>query len=78
LQETLRVVDHIDRVGSLNKARELIDGHALLSMGIEPGPRLGMILEAIHDRVLAGEIITHDQALAAARTLLDEQDREGN
>ncbi len=78
LQETLRVVDHIDRVGSLNKARELIDGHALLAMGIEPGPRLGRILEGIHDRILAGEITTHDQALAAARTLLDEQDREGN
>jgi len=78
LQETLRVVDHIDRVGSLNKARELIDGHALLAMGIEPGPRLGRILEGIHDRILAGEITTHDQALAAARTLLDKQDREGN
>ncbi len=78
LQETLRVVDHIDRVGSLNKARELIDGHALLAMGIEPGPRLGRILEVVHDRILAGEITTHDQALAAARTLLDEQDREGN
>jgi len=78
LQETLRVVDHIDRVGSLNRARELIDGHALLAMGIEPGPRLGRILEGIHDRILAGEITTHDQALAAARTLLDKQDREGN
>jgi len=78
LQETLRVVDHIDRVGSLNRARELIDGHALLAMGIEPGPRLGRILEGVHDRILAGEITTHDQALAAARTLLDEQDREGN
>lgn len=78
LQETLRVVDHIDRVGSLNRARELIDGHALLAMGIEPGPRLGRILEEVHDRILAGEITTHDQALAAAHTLLDEQAREGN
>ena len=78
LQETLRVVDHIDRVGSLNRARELIDGHALLAMGIEPGPQLGRILEGVHDRILAGEITTHDQALAVARTLLDEQDREGN
>jgi len=78
LQETLRVVDHIDRVGNLNKARELIDGHALLAMGIEPGPRLGRILEVVHDRILAGDITTHDQALAAARMLFEEQDREGN
>jgi putative nucleotidyltransferase with HDIG domain len=78
LQETLRVVDHIDMVGSLSRARELIDGHALLAMGIEQGPRLGKIIEAVHDRILAGEITTHEQALAAARTLFDEQDREGN
>ncbi|MEA1870849.1 MAG: CCA tRNA nucleotidyltransferase [Candidatus Bipolaricaulota bacterium] len=76
LQETLCVVDHIDRVGSLNKARELIDGHALLAMGIEPGPRLGRILEAVHDRILAGEITTHDQALATARTFFEEQEQE--
>jgi len=80
LRETLRVVEHIDRVCGLKRARELIDGHTLLEMGLEPGPLLGEILEAIHDRILAGEITTREEALAAARALLSQQDpaKEGN
>lgn len=80
LRETLRVVEHIDRVCGLKRARELIDGHTLLKMGLEPGPLLGEILEAVHDRILAGEITTREEALAAACALLSQQDpaKEGN
>ncbi|MBN1858032.1 CCA tRNA nucleotidyltransferase [Candidatus Bipolaricaulota bacterium] len=56
------VAEHIDRVGSLSKARELFDGHDLMSMGIPPGPVLGDVLAAVHDRILAGEISTEEQA----------------
>ncbi len=70
LEETLRVVDHIEWVCSLRRARELIDGHALQELGLAPGPQLGRILETLHDRILAGEITTRDQALAEARALL--------
>jgi len=66
LQETLRVVAHIDRVCGLKRARELIDGHTLLEMGVEPGPLLGEILDAVHDRILAGEITNRDEAVNAA------------
>ena len=69
LQETLRVAAHIDRVCGLKHARELIDGHTLLEMGIEPGPLLGEILDAVHDRILAGEITRRDEANDAARDL---------
>lgn len=78
LQETLRVVEHIDRVCGLKRARELIDGHTLLMMGVKPGPQLGAILEAVHDRILAGEITTHEEALAAAHVLLFQQGTKGN
>lgn len=78
LRETLRVAEHINQVCSLKRARELIDGHALIDMGIPPGPRLGRILEAVHDRILAGEITTREAALAFARTILLEQQPEGN
>jgi tRNA nucleotidyltransferase/poly(A) polymerase len=71
LAETLRVVEHIDDVGSLAKARDLIDGHALIAMGIDPGPRLGAILAAVHDRILAGEIATAAEAAAAARAMIE-------
>lgn len=43
LRETLRVVEHIDRVCSLRRARELLDGHALQGLGMRPGPELGRI-----------------------------------
>ena len=70
LRETLRVVEHIDRVCSLRRARELLDGHALQGLGMRPGPELGRILDAVHDRILAGEIATREEAEAEARALL--------
>jgi hypothetical protein len=76
LRETLRVAAHIDRVCGLKRARELLNGHTLLKMGIEPGPLLGEILDAVHDRILAGEITTRDAATAAARDLLVDRRRE--
>jgi putative nucleotidyltransferase with HDIG domain len=72
LQETLRVAAHIDRVCGLKRARELLDGHLLLEMGVEPGPLLGEILDAVHDRILAGEITTRDEAVEKAQALLAE------
>ncbi len=75
LQETLRVIEHIDQVCSLKRARQLIDGHTLLEMGMQPGPALGKILEMIHDRILTGEITTREEALAEAHTLLSQQDQ---
>lgn len=67
LRETLRIVDHIDRVGSLTRARTLIDGHALVTLGMRPGRELGQVLERLHDRILAGEITSREEALAEAR-----------
>jgi len=74
LRETLRVIAHIDQVCCLERARRLINGHALLEMGMQPGPELGKILEIIHDRILAGEITTQEEALVEARALLPHPD----
>ncbi len=71
IEETLRVIEHIEHVGSLNRARALIDGHALIELGLKPGPQLGEVLNAIHDRILSGEIKTKEEAIAAARTLIE-------
>jgi len=67
LHETLRVVEHIDTVCGLRRARELIDGHDLVQLGMEPGKALGAVLKDLHDRILSGEIPTRDAALALAR-----------
>jgi len=71
LRETIRVVEHIEIVGDLARAREMIDGNTLISLGLKPGPRLGMILSSLHDRILAGEIKDRDEAIAAARELIE-------
>ncbi len=70
LQETIRVLEHIEHVGNLNRARQLIDGHTLINLGLKPGPLLGEVLNAVHDRILAGEITTRDEAIAAARVMI--------
>jgi tRNA nucleotidyltransferase/poly(A) polymerase len=78
LRETLRIVDHIDRVCSMRKAREIIDGKALIGLGLRPGPGLGRLLTDLHDRVLAGEITSREEALDAARAAIAERGRGKN
>jgi poly(A) polymerase len=53
----------------------LITGRDLIDLGVPPGPALGLMLEAIDDRVAAGELVTRDQALAAAAELAASYDR---
>jgi poly(A) polymerase len=42
------------------------------ALGIEPGPRLGELLETIDEAVYAGEVATRDEAVALAREYLEE------
>ena len=71
LQETLQVAEHIDRVCGMRKAREIIDGNVLVELGLSPGPRLGRVLTELHDRILAGEITSREEAIDAARASMD-------
>lgn len=77
LHETLRVAEHIDVVCGMKQARELIDGNVLIDLGLSPGPSLGRVLADLHDRILAGEITTREEAIDVARSAID-LDREGN
>ncbi|NOX44424.1 MAG: CCA tRNA nucleotidyltransferase [Caldiserica bacterium] len=73
LAETVRVLLHLRRVQGLKFARSLINGHDLLAMGIPRGPVLGEILDRVHERILAGEIATRDEALRYAASLWRER-----
>ena len=73
LRETLDVAEHIDLVCGLRRAREIVDGHVLMALGVEPGPRLGAILGVLHDRILAGQIETREAATLEARKMIAEQ-----
>ena len=48
----------------------LLKGRHLLAMGLEPGPPVGRIVNAVYERQLDGSVATLDDALAAAREIL--------
>jgi poly(A) polymerase len=50
----------------------LVTGDDLLREGYKPGRRLGSALAAIETAQLEGEIVTREQALARARSLMDQ------
>lgn len=72
LSQSVALLLHLSRVKGIRQARELLNGEDLLAMGLPPGPEVGRILEAVHDRILAGEIATREEALDLARRLLEE------
>ena len=79
LRETLRVIDHMERVCDMKRARALVDGHMLIERGAAPGPALGRALEQVHDRILAGEVTTQEEAIAVAmKLLLDDAKGKGD
>jgi hypothetical protein len=43
----------------------------VLALGIPPGPRVGEILKAIYERQMDGSITTLDEAIAAAKALVN-------
>lgn len=50
---------------------KLIDGHDLIDVfGLEPGPKIGELLEAVREAQGIGEVTTREEALALARRQL--------
>ena len=49
----------------------LLLGRHVLELGIPPGPRVGVLLKAVYEKQLDGEITTLDEAIAALKTLLE-------
>lgn len=71
-QEHTRVVDYVltQHFEEERKPRpiKLVDGHDLINtLGISPGPRLGQLLEAVHEAHAAGELTTREEALDFVR-----------
>lgn len=56
---------------SLSKPPKLIDGHDIMSnYGLEPGPKIGEILEALREAQAAGEVTDKQEALQYITRLL--------
>jgi hypothetical protein len=50
---------------------KLIDGHDLINIfGLSPGPKIGQLLEAVHEAQASGELATREEALAYIRRQL--------
>ena len=63
-----RVVEHILREGTTPRAPErppkLIDGHEIMrTFSLEPGPRVGSLLDAVHEAQASGEIVSREEAI---------------
>src|SRR5688572_4528379 len=48
----------------------LLLGRHVLQLGVPPGPAVGVLLKAVYEKQLDGEIVTLDEALAALKGLL--------
>lgn len=70
LTRAVGLLVHLRRVHGIRHARGLVTGDDLRALGLPPGPQLGEILERVHERILAGEIATRDEALAYATALM--------
>ena len=46
-------------------------GRHLLELGLKPGPRVGEILKAVYEQQMDGSVTDLDQAIAAARKLVN-------
>jgi hypothetical protein len=57
--------DYWDRQPERVKPPALIDGHDLLrGFGLDPGPQIGELLEAVREAQVAGEVASREEALA--------------
>ncbi len=61
-------------LNTFQETRPLLTGSDLLTLGLNPGPHIGRILEAVQDARDDGQIQTRDQALAMARAKSRELD----
>src|SRR4051794_15765056 len=57
-------------------APPILLGRHLLALGLEPGPRVGEILKAVYEQQMDGVVRTLDEALAAARSRIDDPPRD--
>jgi tRNA nucleotidyltransferase (CCA-adding enzyme) len=62
-------VRHYERI--LRRIRPTIDGNYLLDTGLEPGPRIGDILDVVRDALLDGEIETPEDERALVEQLVE-------
>ncbi len=74
-QEHVQVVEYVlsqrFEQESIAHPAKLVDGHDLINIfGMSPGPKIGEVLEAMHEAQASGEVTTRQEALAYTRDCL--------
>ncbi|HEY6404204.1 MAG TPA: HD domain-containing protein [Blastocatellia bacterium] len=54
--------------------KPLLMGRHVLDLGLQPGPRIGEITRAVYEMQLEGEITTLDEAIEAARKIIEREE----
>jgi tRNA nucleotidyltransferase/poly(A) polymerase len=75
--DALAFVDALELVGVVEAARRAQPASPLVrgdELGLEPGPVIGRILDAIEEERAAGTISTREEALALARSLAESEE----
>ena len=62
-------MDELERAGGTNLPQPLLTGRDLIRCGIEPGPEMGRLLNALRDLQLEGTVTTRQDALEALNNL---------
>ena len=61
---------YFQRYAPLAAPPPLISGNDLLSLGMNPGPQVGAIIDQIREAQMLDEVVTHDEAIRLARILI--------
>jgi hypothetical protein len=64
------VIDYYETIRTRLASQNLITGTDLISLGVEPGPEMGRLLDMLRNAQDTGEISTHEDAIAMAKGLL--------
>jgi poly(A) polymerase len=68
LAEFRKRVEEVGEAAELARMRPLLDGNAVMDLlGLEPGPRVGEVLDFLLDQQIEGSISTREEAVAAVR-----------
>jgi tRNA nucleotidyltransferase (CCA-adding enzyme) len=54
--------------------KPLLMGRHVLDLGLQPGPRVGEVTRAVYELQLDGEITTLDEAIEAARKIIEKEE----
>ncbi len=69
--------EYFHRRGETVSPPPLIAGRDVLhELGLEPGPEVGRVLEAVREAQAAGEVSTREEAMALAKRMVSETQRE--